>query len=65
MLTPESHEDGEEDCGGVVKQVASSSGGTCRAEVPVVTELVTQGAHGEGIALITHFFTMNDKCTSS
>jgi len=43
--------------------VASSSSNTRRAEVPVVTELVTQGAHDEGIALIAHFFTMNDKCT--
>lgn len=65
ILTPESHKDGEEDCGRVVKQVASSSSSTSRAEVPVITELFTQGAHGKGIVLVAHFFAVNDKCTNS
>lgn len=65
ILTPESHKDGEENCGRVVKQVTRSSGGTGRAEVPVITELVTQWAHGEGIALVTHLFAGTDKGTGS
>lgn len=65
ILTPESHEDGEENRGRVVKQVTGSSGGTCRAEVPVITELVTQGAHGEGIVLVTHLSAVTDKGTGS
>lgn len=65
ILTPKSHKDGEEDCGRVVKQMAGSSSSTSRAEVPIITELFAQGAHGEGIALVAHFFAMNDKCTNS
>lgn len=63
ILTPESHKDGEENRGRVVKQVTRSSGGTGRAEVPVITELVTQWAHGEGIALVAHLFAGTDKGT--
>lgn len=65
ILTPESHEDGEENRSRVVKQVTGSSSGTGRAEVPVITELVTQGAHGEGIALVTHLPAVTDKGTGS
>lgn len=56
-LTPQRHEDGEEDGGGVVEEVRSSGGAAGGAEVPEVTGSVTQGTHGEIETLVTHLLT--------
>lgn len=53
-LTPQRHEDGEEDGCGVVKEVRGSGGATGRAEPPEVAGSVTQGTHSEIETLITH-----------
>lgn len=55
-LTPQSHEDGKEDSGWIVKQMTGPCGPTGWAEVPIVTGFVTQGTHGEGILVVTHLF---------
>lgn len=46
-LTPQRHEDGEENGGRVVKQVAGPRGGTRRAQLPVAAHAVTQRTHGD------------------
>lgn len=56
QLTPQSHEDGKEDGGWIVEQMAGSCSPTGWAEVPIVTGLVTQGTHGKGILVVTHLF---------
>ena len=53
-LTPEGHEDGEEDSGGVVEEVAGAGRGARRAHLPVAAGLVTQRAHGDVVSLVTH-----------
>lgn len=55
--TPEGHEDGEEDGGRVVEEVAGTSRATGCAEMPVVTGPITQWTHGEVLGLITHLQT--------
>lgn len=65
--SPQSHEDGKEDGGWIVKQMTGPCSPTGWAEVPIVTGLVTQGTHGEGILVVTHLFAGNiflDCCTS-
>lgn len=56
-LTPQRHEDGEEDGGGVVEEVRGSGGAAGGAEVPEVTGSVTQRTHGEIETLVTHLLT--------
>lgn len=46
-LTPEGHEDGEEDGGRVVKEVAGPGRPAGFLQFPVVTGSVTQRAHGD------------------
>lgn len=53
-LTPEGHEDGEEDGGRVVKEVAGAGRGAGRAHPPVAAGLVAQRAHGDVVSLVTH-----------
>lgn len=53
-LTPERHEDGKEDSGGVVEEVWSSGGAAGSAEMPEVAGPVTQRTHGEIETLVTH-----------
>lgn len=55
--TPESHEDGEEDSGWVVKQVASSSCTTRCHQLPVAAGVVAQRTHGDVVPRITNFHT--------
>lgn len=57
VLTPEGHEDGKEDGGWVVKEVACTGSATGCAQVPVIADLITKGAHSEVLFLITHLLT--------
>lgn len=56
-LTPQGHEDGEEDGGRVVEEVRGSGGAAGGAEVPEVTRSITQGTHGEVQTLVAHLLT--------
>lgn len=56
-LTPQRHEDGKEDSGGVIEEVRGFGGATGSAEVPVVACFVTQRTHGEIETLVTHLQT--------
>lgn len=47
FLTPQRHEDGEEDGGGVVEQVTGTRRPTGGAQLPVTTHSVTQRTHGD------------------
>lgn len=53
-LTPQRHEDGEEDGCGVVEEVRGSGGAAGRAEPPEIAGSVTEGTHGEIETLVTH-----------
>lgn len=55
VLTPQSHEDGEEDSGCVVKQMAGSGCATCCDQLPVAAGLVAQWTHGNIVPGITNF----------
>ncbi len=57
ILTPEGHEDGEEDSGWVVKQVAGPSCTTCCHQFPVAAGSVTKGTHGDVVPGITNLHT--------
>lgn len=46
-LTPQRHEDGEEDGGGVVEQVTGARRPTGSAQLPVPAHSVTQRTHGD------------------
>lgn len=59
-LTPQSHEDGEEDSGGVVKQVTGPRGSTGGAQFPVAAHLVTQRTHGDVVLRVTDLHASND-----
>lgn len=59
VLTPEGHEDGEEDSGWVVKQVASSGCTTRCHQLPVAAGTVTQRTHGDVVPGITNLHTDN------
>ena len=47
QLTPDGHEAGEEDGGGVVKQVGETRVEAAGVQAPVAAALVTQRTHGE------------------
>lgn len=57
-LTPQSHEDREEDSGWVVKQVACSGGATGCRELPVATGTIAERAHGDVVARVTDLHTV-------
>lgn len=57
MPTPEGHEDGKEDSGWVVKEVASTGSATGCAQVPIIAATITKRAHSEVLFLITHLQT--------
>lgn len=57
MLTPEWHEDGKEDSGWVVKEVAGTGSATGCAQMPIIADTITKRAHGEVLFLITHLLT--------
>lgn len=57
VLTPEGHEDGEEDGGWVVKQMAGSSCTTCCHQLPVAAGTVAQRTHGDVVPVITDLHT--------
>lgn len=54
ILTPESHENGEKDCGWVVKQVAGSSCATRCHKLPVAAGSIAQRTHGDVVPGITN-----------
>jgi len=56
-LTPESHKDGEEDGGRVVKQVAGSRRPARRHQLPVAAGAVAQRTHGDVVPGITDLHT--------
>lgn len=64
-LTPEGHEDGEEHGGRVVKEVAGAGRGAGGAHLPVAAGLVTQGAHGDVVSLVTHLHAAREGRLSS
>lgn len=51
-LTPQGHEDGEEDGGRVVEQVAGAGRATGRHQLPVAAGVVAQRAHGDVVPRI-------------
>jgi hypothetical protein len=53
-LTPEGHEDGEEDSGRVVKEMAGPGRAACGLQLPVAASAVTQWAHGDVVSRITN-----------
>lgn len=57
VLTPEGHEDGEENGGWVVKQMAGSSCTTCCHQLPVAAGTVAQRTHGDVVPVITNLHT--------
>lgn len=58
-LTPQGHEDGEENGGWVVKQVAGSGCATRSHKLPVAAGTVTQWTHGDVVPGITDLHTDN------
>jgi hypothetical protein len=60
-LTPEGHEDGEEDGGRVVKEVTGTGCGAGRAQLPVAAGLVTERAHGDIVFLVTHLHAARER----
>ena len=52
-LTPKGHEDGEEDGGWVVEEVAGAGGSTGCGELPVAACSVTQRTHGDVVPGVT------------
>lgn len=57
VLTPEGHEDGEEDGGWVVEQVAGSGCAACCHQLPVAAGAVAQWTHGNVVPGITNLHT--------
>lgn len=57
MPTPEGHENGKEDRGWVVEEVAGSGSATRCAQLPKFTGSVTKRAHSEVPFFITHLQT--------
>ncbi len=58
-LTPQRHEDGEEDGGRVIEQMTGPGRPTRRAQVPVAAHAVTQRTHGDVLPLVTDLHTAN------
>lgn len=56
-LTPQGHEDGEENSSRVVKEVRRSGRAAGRAEAPEITRAVAQGTHGEIKTFVAHLLT--------
>lgn len=56
-LTPQGHEDGEENSSRVVKEVRCSGRAAGRAEAPEITRAVAQGTHGEIKTFVAHLLT--------
>ena len=56
-ITPQRHENSEEDSDSVVKQVWGSGQWAHGAEKPVVTHSVTQGTHGDVQVVVTRLLT--------
>ena len=52
-LTPQGHEDREEDGGWVVKQVAGSRRAAGYAQVPVAADPITHRAHDDTLPVVT------------
>lgn len=52
LLTPQCHEDGEEDGGRVVEQVAGPGRPASRDQFPVAAGSVTHWAHGDVVSLV-------------
>lgn len=65
LLTPEGHEDREEDSGWVVEEVAGPGRGARRAHLPVAACLVTQRTHGDIVSLVTHLHAGRERATAS
>lgn len=59
-LTPQSHEDGEEDRGRVVKQVTGPRCSTGAAQFPVAAHSVTQRTHGNVVLRVTDLHASKD-----
>lgn len=59
-LTPQSHKDGEEDRGWVVKQVTGPRSSTGGAQFPVAAHSVTQRTHGNVVLRVTYLHARND-----
>lgn len=57
VLTPEGHEDGEEDGSWVVEQVAGSGRTTRRPQLPVAAGTVAEWTHGDVVPGITNLHT--------
>lgn len=55
--TPEGHEDGEEDGGWVIKEVAGSGCTTRSHQLPVAAGAVAQWTHGDVVPGITNLHT--------
>lgn len=60
-LTPEGHEDGEEDSGRVVKKMAGPGRAACGLQLPVAASTVTQWAHGDVVSRITNLHAAWEK----
>lgn len=56
--TPKGHEDGEEDGGWVVEQVAGSGCATRRHQLPVAAGVIAQRTHGDVVPGITNLHTV-------
>lgn len=61
QLTPQRHEDGEENRGRVVKEVRCSGRAAGRAEAPEIARAVAQGTHSEIKTLVAHFLTEEEE----
>lgn len=57
MPTPEWHENGKEDSGWVVKEVAGTGSATGCAQMPILADTITERAHGEILFLVAHLLT--------
>lgn len=57
QLTPQRHEDGEENSGRIVKEVRRSGRAAGRAEAPEIARAVAQGTHGEIKTFVAHLLT--------
>lgn len=56
-LTPQGHEDREEDGGRVIEQMTGPGRPTRRAQVPVAAHAVTQWTHADVLPLVTDLHT--------
>lgn len=61
QLTPQGHEDGEENSGRIVEEVRRSGSAAGRAEAPEIARAVAQGTHGEVKTFVAHLLTGKNK----